>query len=171
MKILITGASGSGTTTLGKALAKHLGCQVLDADDFYWLPTTPAYQQKRSPEDRLALILSELADDTIVTGSIMNWGQALENAFDLIVFLTLDTEIRIKRLAEREQQEQGFVDPEFLAWAREYDNDGFTGRNRIKHEHWLANRLSKTITVAGDLTIEQRLDKVLTAINGLGKQK
>jgi len=50
----ITGASGSGTTTLGRALAERLGWMHLDTDDFYWLPTDPPYREKRPAETRLA---------------------------------------------------------------------------------------------------------------------
>jgi hypothetical protein len=38
-RIHILGASGTGTTTLGKALADRLNCPHFDADRFYWLPT------------------------------------------------------------------------------------------------------------------------------------
>jgi adenylate kinase family enzyme len=48
MRILVTGASGSGTTTLGKALAEQLACAFLDADDFFWFPTNPPFTQKRA---------------------------------------------------------------------------------------------------------------------------
>jgi len=51
MLILITGASGSGTSTLGAALAKELGIAHLDADDYYWLPTTPPFTAKRDRAD------------------------------------------------------------------------------------------------------------------------
>jgi adenylate kinase family enzyme len=38
MRILITGASGCGTTTLGRALADKLRLPFFDVDDYYWLP-------------------------------------------------------------------------------------------------------------------------------------
>lgn len=41
LRVLITGASGSGTTTLAAALAAQLHAVHLDADDFFWLPTQP----------------------------------------------------------------------------------------------------------------------------------
>ena len=39
-RIHILGASGSGTTTLGRALAERLQCRHFDTDDYFWLPTT-----------------------------------------------------------------------------------------------------------------------------------
>jgi lysophospholipase L1-like esterase len=55
-RIHIFGASGSGTTTLASALSKKHGHHHFDADDFYWLPTDPPYQQKRTPSDRQRLL-------------------------------------------------------------------------------------------------------------------
>ena len=40
-RIHILGASGSGTTTLGRALAARLQCPHFDTDDCFWLPTDP----------------------------------------------------------------------------------------------------------------------------------
>ena len=42
-RIHILGASGSGTTALGQALAEHLRCPHFDTDDYFWLPTDPPY--------------------------------------------------------------------------------------------------------------------------------
>ena len=54
--IHIFGASGSGTTTLGRYLAQRLGGVHLDSDDFFWLPTDPPYTQKRPIEMRVPLM-------------------------------------------------------------------------------------------------------------------
>jgi adenylate kinase family enzyme len=42
-RIHILGASGSGTTTLGAALADRLGHPHVDADSLFWLPTDPPF--------------------------------------------------------------------------------------------------------------------------------
>ncbi|MEM6738348.1 MAG: shikimate kinase [Bacteroidota bacterium] len=36
MQIHIFGASGSGVTTIGKALSKELDLSYFDTDDYYW---------------------------------------------------------------------------------------------------------------------------------------
>ncbi len=46
MKILIFGASGSGTTTLAKELACKSNFVHLDADDYYWKQTKNPYTEK-----------------------------------------------------------------------------------------------------------------------------
>ncbi|MFC1891954.1 AAA family ATPase, partial [Thermodesulfobacteriota bacterium] len=125
MRILITGASGAGTTTLGKAISSKLKWNFVDVDDYFWLPTKPLYQKERDCISRLEMILDELSkhEASVVSGSIMNWGVELEDSFDLIVFLYLETSIRLKRLKIREEKELGRANPEFLQWASEYDTE------------------------------------------------
>ena len=48
-RVLILGASGTGTTTLGRALGNDLSFRVFDTDDYYWLPSTPPFQRKQRP--------------------------------------------------------------------------------------------------------------------------
>jgi len=64
-RILITGASGSGTTTLGRSIALHLGCAFYDADDYYWVPTEPPFRCKQAPAVRAARLLQALQDAPI----------------------------------------------------------------------------------------------------------
>ena len=128
-RILITGASGSGTTTLGRALATHMRCAFYDADDYYWLPTDPPFQCKQDPAIRAARLVEALqkAPSSVLAGSILNWGVALEDSFSLIVFLTVPAEIRVTRLREREIQRFGRVDPGFLTWSAQYDQGTLEG--------------------------------------------
>ena len=44
--IHIYGASGSGTSTLGRYLGDKLGYFFMDTDDYFWLPTDPPYTKK-----------------------------------------------------------------------------------------------------------------------------
>ena len=102
-RIHITGASGSGTTTLGAALAETFGCPHHDTDDFYWLPTDPPYREERDPVERLRLIDQALRDAPawVLSGSIGGWGEPLTALFDAVVFLTVPTAARIERLRAR----------------------------------------------------------------------
>lgn len=165
-RILITGASGSGTTTLGQYLEAHHGFSAIDTDDYYWEPTQPPYQIKQSPEIRLEKILSavELQPMCLVTGSIINWGGELEDGFDLIVFLYLETTIRVERLRARELQELGEVDEAFLDWASEYDTGPASGRSLARHEQWLSERTTPVLSLEGDLSVAERAQSVLIAV-------
>jgi uridine kinase len=162
VRVLITGASGSGTTTLGGALASSIGGVFFDADDFYWMPTDPPFAEKRNRDLRSSLFSDALRSHprVVVAGSIMGWGRELEDGFDLIVFLQLETAIRIARLREREMRIYGRVDPAFIEWATRYDVGPPSGRSLKKHENWLATRKCPVVRIDGDLTVEERLARI-----------
>jgi adenylate kinase family enzyme len=168
-RVLVTGASGSGTTTLGRALATRLACAFYDADDFYWLPTAQPFQCKQDPAIRAALLSQALhnAPSSVLAGSILNWGVALEDSFSLIVFLTVPAEIRVARLREREMHRFGRVDPAFLSWAAQYDQGTLQGRSLAKHETWLAKRNCTVLRIDGDTSTEVRLVRVLSVIKSI----
>jgi AAA domain len=163
MRIHITGASGSGTSTLGRALAGTLGAEHLEADDYYWLPTTPAFTSKREPSLRLARLAAALraTENVVLAGSIVGWGTEVENAFDLIVFLTLDASIRIERLRKRETEQFGKADPAFLEWAGQYDSGPPEGRSLAMHRAWLTQRTCPVLELHGDLSVSERVAAVL----------
>lgn len=169
MRIHLTGASGTGTTTLGAALAVVLDAAHLDADEFYWLPSDPPFQHKRAAEQRLAALHAGLqaAPRAVLSGSIVGWGPDVEDAFDLIVFLQLDSAIRVERLRQREMARLGHADPAFLEWAAQYDVGPPEGRSLAKHQRWLAARRCPVLTLAGDLSVAERVARVREAIAGL----
>jgi hypothetical protein len=168
MLILITGASGSGTSTLGAALAKELGIAHLDADDYYWIPTEPPFTTKRDRAERLSSILHDVRAkrSAVLAGSIMEWGVELENAFDLIVFLYVDAAIRVERLRARELERFGMSDPEFLEWAAQYDAGAMSGRSLAKHRAWLAARTCPVLELRGDLSVGDRVAAVVKFMAG-----
>jgi adenylate kinase family enzyme len=163
MRILITGASGSGTTTLGQALAARLGCAFFDSDDFYWVPTIPPFQRKQDPAVRAVRLLEamQIVSAAVLAGSILNWGAELEDSFSLIVFLTVPAEVRVARLREREIRRFGRADQAFLTWAAQYDEGTQEGRSLSKHEAWLAMRRCPVLRIDGDTSTHHRLAQVL----------
>ncbi|HLH87720.1 MAG TPA: hypothetical protein VKX28_04615 [Xanthobacteraceae bacterium] len=150
-RIHITGASGSGVTTLGRALADALALPHHDTDDYLWRPTTPPYRELRSVEERLRL-MGEMflpRGDWVLSGGLDGWGDALLPLFDLVVFLLVPNEVRIARLRDREARHfgAGVVAPggwrhaeteSFIEWASHYEDGTREGRNLARHEVWLA---------------------------------
>lgn len=148
-RIHVLGASGSGTTTLGAALAAALGCPHEDTDTYFWLPTDPPFTTPRPPDARLALLLPRLgAASWVLSGSALKWGAPLELLYDLVVFLRLDPALRMARLRQREALRYGAriapggdmaaASQAFLDWATSYDTAGPEHRSLIAHEQWLA---------------------------------
>lgn len=169
MRVLITGASGSGTTTVGRSLAQAIDATYLDGDDYFWIASDPPFRAQREPRARLALALSHLhaAPRAVFSGSVVDWGDELEDAFALIVFLTLPADIRIERLREREARRFGQAHPGFIEWASRYDAGGVEGRTRAIHERWLAERSCPVLRIDGDLTNDERIVRIVKSLPGI----
>ena len=58
--IHIFGASGSGTTTLGKKICSELGYTLMDTDTYYWIPTEPPFKLKRPANERIELMKNDI---------------------------------------------------------------------------------------------------------------
>lgn len=178
-KIHILGASGSGTTTLGIELAKELGYKHFDTDDFLWEETIPPYQQKRSIENRQKLLGEVLGSNEkwILTGSMVGWGDALVQLFDLVIYLWLPQDIRIQRLRERERGRYGTeIDQggkmhkthlDFIDWASEYDKGDETMRSRKYHDLWLSKISCEVMKLEGLYELDEKVD----AVKALLKEK
>lgn len=166
MRIHITGASGTGTTTLAAALAQDLSLHHADADNYYWLPTSPPFKKKRSANDRIALLREALHSEpgVVLSGSIYGWGSEVEDAFDLIVFLYLPATLRVERLRRREIERYGAADPAFLEWASQYDEGPSEGRSLAKHNAWLAHRTCPVLRLDQDHTVASRVAQVRKAL-------
>ena len=105
-RIHILGASGSGTTTLGRVLAERLQCPHFDTDDYFWLPTDPPYTQKREITLRQEVLMDNLAthESWVLSGSLCGWGDVAIALFDLVIYLWVPCEIRLERLRHREYE-------------------------------------------------------------------
>jgi adenylate kinase family enzyme len=175
-RILITGAAGSGTTTLGRALAAKLGSAHEDTDAYYWVATDPPYTTIRPPEARIALLLPKLKAerDWVLSGSPIEWGAALEPLYELIVFLRLDHDLRMARLGRREAADFGprivpggdmaRINAEFLEWASSYDEAGPERRSLAQHERWLAAQKCPVLRLDSAEPVDALLAAVLAAL-------
>jgi len=173
-RIHILGASGSGTSTLGAALAGKLGCCHYDSDDYFWVPTDPPYEKVREVTERTQLLLDDLraVDHWILSGSLCGWGDAAIEMFDLVVFLQIPHDLRMKRLKNREDERYGpcIHNPntpagrksiEFIEWASKYDTAGLELRSLVTHEAWLEKLPCSTLRIEGDTSTEERLNLIL----------
>lgn len=177
--IHIYGASNSGTTTLGRKISEELGYKFMDTDDYFWLPTNPPYTIKRSKEERIALMKKDIseADNVVISGSLVDWGDELIPLFTLAIRLVTDSKIRIERLKTREKQKFGErIMPdgdmyaqhmEFLEWARKYDTGGANMRSKAGHDEWQKLLLCKQIVLNGADALEENFSKVKMEIDSV----
>lgn len=176
-RIHILGASGSGTSTLGAAVAEALAIRHLDTDQFYWLPTEPPFTSKRPPEARLALLRQEMASSPagwVLSGSAIGWAGPIEPLYQLIVYLRLQPDIRMARLREREQRRYGErianggdlagAHADFLAWAARYDSAGPEQRSRVAHEAWLTTQAAPILRLDSSATVQELAGRILAAL-------
>jgi adenylate kinase family enzyme len=173
-RVHIFGAAGCGSSTLGWALARRLGCQHLDSDDLYWLPTTPPFQTKRTTPERLRLLLEATKSSCqwVLSGSVAGWGDALIPNFDLVVFLYVPTDIRLARLRHRERARFGAaLDPDgamygqhqaFLRWAAGYDPGLSGGRTLWADATWLGYLPCPMMCLIGECGTTEQIDRVLS---------
>ena len=162
-RLHIVGASGSGTSTLGRAVAGAWSVPFHDSDDYFWQPTEPPYTLRREVAERLDLVARMFLPRKawVLSGSVMGWGEPFAASFDLVVFLQVDPAVRLARLRQREASRigaaaiapggalhQSHVD--FMAWAAGYDDPAFTGRSLRRHEAWLAALGVPVLRLDGD---------------------
>ena len=181
MHINIFGASGSGVTTLGKALAEKLNYQYFDGDQYFWMPSHTPFTIRRPPEERNALISHDTSQykNWVLGGSVVNWNNNWN--FDLSVFLYLPNEVRINRLKKREYERYGdiiYTDKErnkqfneFIEWASGYDENLNSGRTLQVHQNWMQSLHKPLLIIDGDTSVEERLEAVLLKIDELSNQK
>jgi adenylate kinase family enzyme len=177
MRIHIFGASGSGVTTLGNALAEKLGIEYFDSDDFFWITTKVPFTQKRDPELRNKMISAQLhnTQNWIFGGSVIHWGDHVFPAFDMIIFLYLPPEIRMERVRKREFERYGdkiATNPEraklfdeFIRWTQDYDDDtGIANRTLNAHREWLSSVKVPLLELSGNYDVSQKIKIIMSRI-------
>ena len=163
------GASGAGTTTLARAVADYWSVPHADADDYFWVPTTPPFVEKRPEADRITLMGKVFLprEAWVLSGSMLGWGESVVARCDAVVFLTLDPEERLRRLRTREtvrkegREADAAAWQAFLEWAQGYDDPTFDGRSRVTHEAWLRGLGQPVLRLDGALSREELRDAVL----------
>lgn len=173
MRIHIFGASGSGTTTLGKAFADSVHCQHYDTDEYFWMPTEPPFQTIRGRTEREKILRHDLeqCSSWVLSGSLCGWGNFAIPMFDLVIFLWLPPALRMERLKRREIGRYGpsiesSVNPrhkqhkEFLQWAASYDTGGSGMRSKKLHEEWITHLPCKVIRLEKEQAVSQHLETI-----------
>lgn len=177
-RILVIGASGAGTSTLGRGLADRLASQHFDIDDFFWEPTDPPFRKRREPAQRLPLMQALFLprSDWVLSGSPVGWGDAVIERLTHVIFMTLDPGERLARLAARERQRHGeLIGPggereiayrAFMEWARGYDSPAFPQRSRCVHQAWLAELRCPLLRLDSEVPLDALLAEALDWMAG-----
>lgn len=174
--IHLFGASGSGTTTLGRALAGALGYRHLDTDDYFWLPTDTCFTQKRPAAERIALMDADIdaSPGAVISGSLTGWGDVLMPRFTLAVRVVTPTAVRLERIRAREYARFGErireggdmyrVHTDFLDWAARYDTGDVTMRSKACHDAWQQMLSCPVIAVDGTAATDENVGLIQSLI-------
>lgn len=171
MFIHIFGASGSGTTTLAKAIMEEWNFYHIDTDDYYWLNEGVPYTKKRLPQERICLMEEALNshENCVISGSLCGWGDSLIPRFDLVIRLQVPSNIRIERIKvrEKERTDARFQCEEyrknheaFLIWANQYDQGPITMRSKAMHDEWCKILPCTLLNLDGTLPVNELLSMI-----------
>lgn len=188
-KILLTGGSGTGTSSLGKLVAKYYGIPWFDLDDFYWKPIEPRFTVKRNPLEREYLLweATQKSLNWVISGTLLYWGNFILPLIDLVVFLIVPTQERNTRIIAREidlfGEEELFsakgsrkeLFKNFINWTNRYDYaDSIDHANKLHdfwsrelHEKWLLKLSCPILRIEGCQSNLERLQLILNKLNSI----
>lgn len=110
----------------------------------------------------------------ILSGSLCGWGDVFIPYFDLVIFLRIPNEVRMRRLSEREKKRYGdAINREgemyeshlvFMEWASKYDLGGLDIRSKMLHYEWLDHLNCKVLKIEEDIEVEEKVRRVIALI-------
>lgn len=173
--IMIMGSSGAGKTTLGEWVANELGYRFVDIDEYIWRKDTvtpfSAMYPRTEKIDRLMKAIST-CDHFVMAGSMDSFHEYFDPFFELVVHLHADTQVRLKRVRDRELDLFGerilkggdmYVEHQkFLNDIVKYDF-GSGGCTLQQHELWIKSLKCKVVRLDGAHALEENLQIILEA--------
>jgi uridine kinase len=169
--IIIFGSSGSGTTTLGREVAKRLGFKHFDIDDYIWnwdteVPFTVMYSREEKKKRLMDAIIPY--SHFVMSGSMDSINASFVPLFDLAVHLTAPVEVRVERVNVRELARFGKrilpggdmfeIHNNFIDNVRRYDTDGSPCLN--VHKQWAATLPCPVLHIDGTVAIEENTSQI-----------
>ena len=131
--IVIFGANGCGKTTLGCEIARILGFQHIDVENYYFDETDISHRHPHRKEDVIRRILHDIdkRGSFVFSGVTGDYGERIASMYTFGVFLSAPAEVRMERIRKRTISKYGerampggdiYDDTEgFIRFARERD--------------------------------------------------
>lgn len=177
-RINVIGASGSGTSTVGRSLASALSLPHFECDDYYHAPSDPPFQNPRPAEERYQLICRDVLpkESWILSGGVAGWSPYPQLEFTCIVFLYVPTPVRMERLRWRERDRFGgrimnggdmyAIHEALIDWASRYDVGDIEGRTFARHEAYLKDQHCPVLEFRGELAVSDIAEDVVQTLRG-----
>jgi len=109
-RIHILGGSGSGTSSIGKAVCNKTDYKHFDSDNYLWQQTKEPYTEMRSSEEYISLMGNDLTNNEkwILSGHVsFGLSDVYMPLYDLVVFIYVLPDIRMERIKKREYERYG----------------------------------------------------------------
>ncbi len=177
--IMIMGSSGAGKTTLGKMVANRLSYKFVDIDEYIWRKDTEIpFSAMYSKSEKISRLMEAISDSKhfVMAGSMDSFHEYFDPYFKLVVYLHADSQIRVKRVHERELEcfgkrvsEGGDMYEEhrkYLSDVAGYDY-GIGGCTLQQHEKWLEVVECPVIRLDGAEELEKNLNIIVETYKGL----
>ena len=152
MKIQIIGGSGTGKSTLAQYISEQEKIKWIDTDNYIW--KDDSFTENYSLDERVGMYQKDMGtyEEYVASGSIFAWCPEGFNNRDLLVFLSLDEEVRMERLRKREverrsrfrQTDAGEETNDFLEWCKTYFTAGDKSMIGTYAEHVHQMEISKS---------------------------
>jgi hypothetical protein len=131
----------------------------------------PPFRISRTLEERTVLLQSALSacKNFVISGSMWDWGEPFIPLFDLAVFITAPTNLRVERIEKREREKYGKrikpggdmfeIQRNFIEWTKTYDTDN-PDRSLKLHEQWIATLPCAVVRIAGEKDIDENIERI-----------
>ena len=180
MSIIVFGASGAGSTTLGKEVAKQLDFHFFDIDDYLWnWDTKIPFTVTRPPEQRTQLLLNDIKrhPSFVISGTIFSNSTLFEPFINLAVFISTPAEVCAERVRTREHARWGKrVLPggdmyrttrfhgdanDYISNAQIYETAEVSRFGRKLHEKWITEMTCPVMRADGTKSINENTSRVI----------
>ncbi len=171
--ICICGLNGSGKTTLGAALARELNYKHMDVENYYFTSSDNPYASARTREEVEVLLLEDIRQNPSFVFSAVNgnMNHDINSRYDLVVYLEVPQEIRMKRIRQRAVDKFGDrVLPGGDMYEQEEKFFEFAEkRSPDKIEAWLDTLKCRIIRLDGTKAVYDNVNTLIERINNYQK--
>jgi len=181
--IILFGSPGSGTTTLGKELAKQLTYPHFDLDDIHWRwDTEIPYTIYHSKDERIKLTKNAIDGhkNFIMSGSMWSIRKTFEPMFEMAIYVQASVEVRAERLRSRslarwgsrvlkggDMYEYHEAYRDYNITAQQYDRDDSPQSYRKQHEQWVRELPCPVLQIDGAKGISENIAFILNQYDSI----
>ena len=164
-RIMICGLNGKGKTTLGKELSKKINFLHKDIEEYYFNNDTDyKYNSSATKEEVTQKIENDINEyyNIIFTSCTGDYGN-LNDVYDLVIFIRLDKETRLKRVKQRSYKQFGdriFENGDLFERENQFFDKVYK-RDPSDIIKWFNNLKCNKLEVDGLRTVEENVNIIL----------